>query len=115
VLLDSNLPRAFAGLLPGHRIETTHQRGWSDRDDGPLIDAAEQAFDASVAIDRNLRHQQNLRGRRLRIVVVRARRKGYRSVHGRPLPPARASAARWFATPFRTRLEDGDTATRPKT
>jgi len=73
VLLDSNLPRAFAGLLPGHRIETTHQRGWSDLDDGPLLDAAEPAFDAFVTMDQNLRYQQNLRGRRLRIVVIRAR------------------------------------------
>jgi predicted nuclease of predicted toxin-antitoxin system len=73
VLLDSNLPRAFASLLPGHRTETTHQRGWSDLDDGPLLDAAEPAFDAFVTMDQNLRYQQNLRGRRLRIVVIRAR------------------------------------------
>lgn len=73
VLLDSNLPRAFAGLLPGHRIETTHQRGWSDLDDGPLLDAAEPVFDAFVTMDQNLRFQQNLRGRTLRIIVIRGR------------------------------------------
>jgi predicted nuclease of predicted toxin-antitoxin system len=74
VLLDSNLPSAFAGLLPGHRTETTHARGWSDLDDGPLLAAADVEYDAFVTMDQNLQFQQNLRGRRLRIVVVRARR-----------------------------------------
>lgn len=74
VLLDSNLPRAFAALLPGHRIETTHQRRWSDLDDGPLLDAAEAEYDAFITMDQNLRFQQNLRARQLAIVLVRAPR-----------------------------------------
>jgi predicted nuclease of predicted toxin-antitoxin system len=74
VLLDGNLPRAFAALLPGHRVETIHRRRWSDLDDGPLLDAAEGEYDAFVTMDQSLRFQQNLRGRRLRIVVVRAPR-----------------------------------------
>lgn len=72
ILLDSNLPAAFAVLLPGHRTDTTHARRWSDLDDGPLLDAAEGEYDAFVTMDQSLRFQQNLRGRRLRIVVVRA-------------------------------------------
>jgi hypothetical protein len=39
VLLDGNLPRAFAALLPGHRVHTVHGRRWSDLDDGPLLAA----------------------------------------------------------------------------
>jgi predicted nuclease of predicted toxin-antitoxin system len=62
VLLDSNLPSAFAALLPGHRTETTHARRWSDLDDGPLLDAAEREYDAFVTMDQSLRFQQNLRG-----------------------------------------------------
>src|SRR5207248_3225215 len=72
--LDGNLPRAFAALLPGHRAETVHQRRWSDLDDGPLLDAAEGEYDAFVTMDLSLRFKQNLRGRRLRIIVVRASR-----------------------------------------
>jgi predicted nuclease of predicted toxin-antitoxin system len=72
ILLDSNLPRAYAALLPGHRTETTHQRRWSDLDDGPLLEAAEGEFDAFITMDQSLRYQQNLRGRRLRIIVLRA-------------------------------------------
>lgn len=72
VLLDGNLPRTLAALLPGHRVETVHQRRWSDLDDGPLLTAAEAEYDAVVTADQNLRFQQNLRGRRLRIIVLRA-------------------------------------------
>jgi predicted nuclease of predicted toxin-antitoxin system len=72
VLLDGNLPRAFAALLPGHRVTTMHQRRWSDLDDRPLLDAAEAEYDALVTMDQNPRFQQNLRGRSLRILVLRA-------------------------------------------
>ena len=74
VLLDGNLPRTFAGLLPGHRVDTIHQRRWSDLDDGPLLDAAERDYDAFVTADQNLQYQQNLRDRRVRIVVLHAQR-----------------------------------------
>jgi hypothetical protein len=71
VLLDGNLPRAFGALLTGHRVQTVHQRRWSHLDDGPLLNAAEPEFDAFVTMDQNLRFQQNLRGRRIRIVLLR--------------------------------------------
>ena len=72
LLLDGNLPRGFAALLPGHRADTIHQRRWSALDDGPLLDAAEGEYDALVTMDQSLRFQQNLRGRGLRIVIIRA-------------------------------------------
>jgi len=86
VLLDSNVPRAFATLLPGHRTQTTHQRRWLDLDDGPLLDAAEREFDAFVTMDQNLQYQQNLRDRQLRIIVLRARRNSLPALA--PLAPA---------------------------
>ena len=42
-------------------------------DEGPLLDAAEPVFNAFVTMDQNLRFQQNLRGRTLRIIVIRGR------------------------------------------
>jgi predicted nuclease of predicted toxin-antitoxin system len=74
VLLDGNVPRAFGTLLPGHRVDTVHQRRWSDLDDGPLLDAADAQYDAFITMDQSLRFQQNLRGRRLRILLIRAPR-----------------------------------------
>ena len=72
VLLDANIPRAYAALLPGHRVETVHQRRWSDLDDGPLLDAMEPEYAAFITADQGLRFQQNLQGRRIRIVVLRS-------------------------------------------
>jgi hypothetical protein len=43
-------------------------------DDGPLLDAAEAEYDALITMDQNLRFQQNIRGRQLRIVLIRAAR-----------------------------------------
>ena len=95
VLLDSNLPRAFATMLPGHRTESTHRRRWSDLDDGALLDAADGEYDAFVTMDQNLRFQQNLRGRRLRIVVVRARSNALPALA--PVAPAVLAALREMA------------------
>ncbi|MHB1298198.1 MAG: hypothetical protein ACYC0B_06690 [Gemmatimonadaceae bacterium] len=55
-------------------METIHQRRWSDLDDGPILAAAESEYDALPTADQNLWYQQNLRGRKLRIVVLRAAR-----------------------------------------
>jgi predicted nuclease of predicted toxin-antitoxin system len=73
VLLNANLPRALARLLAGHDAHSIHQRGWSDLDDGPLLDACAGQYDALVTLDQSLRFQQNLRGRPLAVLVLRAR------------------------------------------
>jgi hypothetical protein len=45
--------------------------GWDGLVNGALISAAEAAgFDVLVTADRNIRHQQNLSGRRLALVVL---------------------------------------------
>ena len=77
-LLDGNLPQAFDALLPGHRVDTVHQRRWSDFDDRPLLDAAEAEYDALITIDQglqfHLQFQENLFRPRLHIVLIRAPR-----------------------------------------
>jgi len=90
VRLDGNLPRAFAALLPGHRVTTIHQRRWSDLDDRPLLDAAEAEYDAFITMDQRLRFQQKLRGRSLRILVLRAPRNTLPALS--PLAPVELSA-----------------------
>jgi len=42
---------------------------WTELDNGALLKAAETHFDALVTTDQNLRHQQNLTGHRLAILV----------------------------------------------
>ncbi len=76
--------------MPGHRITTIHKRRWSDLDDRPLLDAAEAEYDAFITMDQNLRFQQNLRGRSLRILVLRAPRNTLQALT--PLAPLVLSA-----------------------
>jgi hypothetical protein len=44
--------------------------GWAEVENGQLLDVAEAAFDVLITTDQNLRHQQNLSGRRLAILVL---------------------------------------------
>jgi len=45
--------------------------GWCGLSNGALLDAAEQAgFDLFIVADKDLRHQQNLTGRRLAILEL---------------------------------------------
>jgi hypothetical protein len=71
VLLDESVPVQLRGALPAHDVETVSGIGWKGRENGDLLAAAEQAgFDVLVIADKNLRHQQNLRGRRLALVEL---------------------------------------------
>jgi len=44
--------------------------GWSDLANGDLLAKAESQFDLIITTDQNLRYQQNLKGRRLAILVL---------------------------------------------
>src|SRR5438552_17848485 len=70
ILFDQGDPVPLRRALAGHTVSTAHEMGWAALDNGALLDAAEAAFDAFITTDRNLRHQQNLTGRRLAILVL---------------------------------------------
>jgi len=71
VLLDNGTPRGVASALVGHTVEEARARGWDAFKNGELLAAAEAArFDVFVTTDRNLRHQQNLAGRKIAVVVL---------------------------------------------
>jgi hypothetical protein len=44
--------------------------GWSELENGKLLSVAELEFDVFVTTDQSIRHQQNLAGRRLAILVL---------------------------------------------
>lgn len=74
LLIDNCVPRKFARLIVGHEVSLARQQGWHELQNGDLIDVAEAAgFDALVTTDKNLRYQQNLKGRRVAIVVMSPR------------------------------------------
>lgn len=71
VLLDKQLPRRLARLIPGHDVRTVQQEGWSGTKNGELLRrAAERGFEVFVTADQNLQFQQNLSRTSLRVIVL---------------------------------------------
>lgn len=70
ILFDQGTPAPLRHALVGHDVSTASEMGWAELDNGDLLVAAEAAFDGLITTDKNLRHQQNLSGRRLAILVL---------------------------------------------
>ncbi len=73
VVLDANLPVDFRKLLTGHQVDRVHDRGWSNLDNGALLTACPEEYDAFLTLDQSLRYQQNLRGRPIAVMILHAR------------------------------------------
>jgi len=75
VLIDECAPRALKQTLAAHGYEcrTVQEAGWAGKVNGALLDRAEAEFDVLVTLDANLSDQQNLAGRKIAIVILRAR------------------------------------------
>ena len=70
LLFDQGTPAPLRNHLPENSVETLAEKGWSDKDNGALLDLAEQeGYDVLVTTDQSIRHQQNLTDRRIGIVV----------------------------------------------
>ncbi len=70
ILFDQGTPVPLAVHLPGHTIATAYEKGWSTLRNGELLAKAEEEFDVLITTDRSLRHQQNLAGRNIAILVL---------------------------------------------
>jgi predicted nuclease of predicted toxin-antitoxin system len=71
ILFDNGTPRGLARFLAGHSVEEARARGWEELTNGELIEVAEQAgFELIVTTDKNIRYQQNLKARRIALVVL---------------------------------------------
>jgi hypothetical protein len=71
VLFDQGTPVPLRRHLRLHEVTTVYELSWSTLQNGALISQAEGAgFEVLVTTDQNLKYQQNLRGRRLAVVVL---------------------------------------------
>lgn len=71
ILFDQGTPIPLRKYLSEYKISTAFELGWNRFTDGELIEAAEAAeFKVLITTDQNLRYQQNLRGRKLSILVL---------------------------------------------
>ena len=71
ILFDQGTPVPLRRAFDGHSVETAFEHGWSQIENGALIQSAESlGFDVYVTTDKNLRYQKTMAGRRLAILVL---------------------------------------------
>jgi hypothetical protein len=71
ILFDHGTPSGIARSLPGHEITEAIERGWDRISNGELLARAEAAeFELLLTTDKQIRYQQNLKGRKIAIVVL---------------------------------------------
>ena len=71
ILFDHDTPRGLRAFLRPHMVVTARAAGWEKLSNGLLLDAAEEHdFDILITTDKNLHHQQNLKKRRIAIIVL---------------------------------------------
>lgn len=74
VLLDECIPRKlkYVFLGAGHTCVTVTEAGFGAKKNGQLLDLADGEFDVLVTVDKNIRYQQNLSGRKISVLIIRA-------------------------------------------
>jgi predicted nuclease of predicted toxin-antitoxin system len=70
VLVDECVPLKLVRLLTGHVFNTAQQKGWDGFSNGKLLALSEPEFDLFLTSDRNLQYQQNLKGRKIAILLL---------------------------------------------
>ena len=70
VLVDECVPLKLVRLLKGHTFMTALERGWGSFNNGRLLALAEREFELFLTADRNLEYQQNLKGRKIAILLL---------------------------------------------
>jgi len=71
ILFDHSTPAPLRYALKGHVVVEAVERGWERLVNGELLEAAEAAgFEVFVTADKNIRHQQNLAGRPITMIVL---------------------------------------------
>ena len=71
VLFDQGTPVPIRPLLKGHTVRTAAKEGSDTLKNGDLLKVAEEAgYDVLLTPDKNMSYQQNLRGRKIAIVVI---------------------------------------------
>ena len=71
ILFDHGAPRSTARFLDGHTVVGAMAKGWDRLANGALLKAAEDAgFELLLSTDKNIRYKQNLKGRRIAIIIL---------------------------------------------
>lgn len=74
LLIDECLPNRVKFLFAeaGHACLTVREAGFSGKENGELLALADKDFDVLLTIDKNIRHQQNIAGRKIAVLIIRS-------------------------------------------
>ena len=72
VLLDECISRKLKAQLVGHECRTVPEAGWAGKENGELLALAEGSFDVFLTLDKGVQYQQNLSGRHIAVLIVKA-------------------------------------------
>jgi len=61
----------FVFAEAGHDCQTVREAGFSGKENGELLAAADKKFDVLLTIDKNIRRQQSLAGRKIAVLIIR--------------------------------------------
>jgi hypothetical protein len=74
ILLDECIPRKLKFSLQDHECQTVPEAGFAGKKNGTLLGLAESAgFEVFVTMDKGLEYEQNLAGRNIAILILRAK------------------------------------------
>lgn len=74
VLIDECIDERFRNALTGHDCQTARYAGFAGLRNGDLLKAAEAAkFEVFLTVDQGIEYQQNLTGRKIAILILRAK------------------------------------------
>ena len=73
LLLDHCVDWRLKKSFPSHFVRCASDMGWERFSNGVLLAAAAGQFDVLITTDQNLRHQQNLAGFTIAVIVLAAK------------------------------------------
>ena len=74
ILIDECIDERFRNSFPGHDCQTSRYAGLAGLKNGDLLAAAEAAgFEVFLTVDQGIEYQQNLSGRNIAIIILRAK------------------------------------------
>jgi predicted nuclease of predicted toxin-antitoxin system len=75
ILIDECVPAGLASVLRerGCECDTVREAGYGSKKNGALLSLAEGNWDVFLTIDRNIKYQQNMTGRKIGILILRVK------------------------------------------
>ena len=74
ILIDECIDERFRNAFTGHDCQTARYAGFAGLRNGDLLKAAEAAkFEVFLTEDQGIAYQQNLTGRKIAILIIRAK------------------------------------------